>query len=153
MPLSFGTETDTSIIDPSLINGVVGITPTVGLTSRSGVIPITESMDTVGSMGRTVYDAAIGLNAIVGPDKRNSSTLNPSRHQENSYSGFMNDRHALRAAKFGTPMKRCWSFIPEDQRKTADKILNAIVAAGSGLIKIGSPCATERIPEPGTWDW
>ncbi|EON67128.1 hypothetical protein W97_06381 [Coniosporium apollinis CBS 100218] len=153
VPLSFGTETDTSIIGPSLINGVVGIKPTVGLTSRNGVIPITESMDTVGSMGRTVYDAVLGLDAIVGPDKRDQSTLNPSRHQEDDYNAFMSDRHALQGAKFGMPMKRCWDFVPEDQREVANKILDAITAAGGELIETDFPCTTERIPETGTWDW
>ncbi|KAJ9668397.1 hypothetical protein H2201_001445 [Coniosporium apollinis] len=153
VPLSFGTETDTSIIGPSLINGVVGVKPTVGLTSRNGVIPITESMDTVGSMGRTVYDAVLGLDAIVGPDKRDPSTLNPSRHQEDDYSAFISDRHALKGAKFGMPMKRCWDFVPEDQRKIANKILDAITAAGGELIETDFPCATERIPETGIWDW
>ena len=54
VPLSLGTETDTSVIGPASINGIVGIKPTVGLTSRSGVIPISETFDTVGVLGRTV---------------------------------------------------------------------------------------------------
>lgn len=50
VPISFGTETDTSIIGPASINGVVGVKPTVGLTSRSGVIPISENMEYCGSI-------------------------------------------------------------------------------------------------------
>ena len=57
VPLSFGTETDTSIIGPASMNGIVGIKPTVGLTSMDGIIPISKNMDTVGPFGRTVADA------------------------------------------------------------------------------------------------
>ena len=74
VPISLGTETDTSVIGPALMNGVVGIKPTVGLTSRSGVIPISRSMDTVGCFGRTVLDAAYTLTAIAGPDGRDDAT-------------------------------------------------------------------------------
>lgn len=58
VPLAFGTETDSSIIGPASINGVVGIKPTVGLTSRSGVIPISKNLDTVGSFGK-FYRASV----------------------------------------------------------------------------------------------
>ncbi|KAI1120442.1 amidase [Nemania abortiva] len=68
VPLAFATETDGSIAGPAQINGLVGIKPTPGLTSRKGVIPTSESMDTVGLFGRTVADATIGLDTIVGPD-------------------------------------------------------------------------------------
>ena len=57
VPVSFGTETDTSIIGPAEVNGTVGIKPTVGLTSRTRVIPISRNMDSVGVLGRTVADA------------------------------------------------------------------------------------------------
>jgi amidase len=63
-----GTETDGSIVSPSSANGVVGLKPTVGLVSRSGVIPISQSQDTAGPMARTVRDAAILLGAMTGAD-------------------------------------------------------------------------------------
>ena len=71
-PLAVGTETDGSIVCPSSVNGVVGIKPTVGLTSRQGVIPISHTQDTVGPHARTVTDAAIVLSAIAesGTDYR-----------------------------------------------------------------------------------
>lgn len=74
VPLSLGTETDSSIIGPASINGVVGIKPTVGLTSRNGVIPISENMDSVGTFGRTVADAVHGLDLIAGQDERDTFT-------------------------------------------------------------------------------
>lgn len=70
VPLAYGTETTTSIIGPAGANGVVGIKPTVGLSSRRGVIPISHNMDSVGPLGRTVADAVLALDAIVGHDPK-----------------------------------------------------------------------------------
>ncbi len=66
--VAVGTETNGSVVCPSSVNGIVGIKPTLGLVSRSGIIPIAHSQDTAGPMGRTVKDAAILLNAMVGAD-------------------------------------------------------------------------------------
>jgi amidase len=66
--VAIGTETNGSIVCPSSVNGIVGIKPTLGLVSRSGIIPIAHSQDTAGPMGRTVTDAAILLSAMVGAD-------------------------------------------------------------------------------------
>jgi amidase len=71
---TLGTETDGSILSPSQLNNIVGIKTTVGLTSRSLVIPISEHQDTVGPMARTVKDAAYILQAIVGPDQYDNYT-------------------------------------------------------------------------------
>jgi amidase len=71
---AIGTETDGSIISPSAACGVVGIKPTVGLVSRSGIIPISQSQDTAGPIARSVTDAAIVLSAIAGPDPRDAAT-------------------------------------------------------------------------------
>ncbi len=72
--IAVGTETDGSIICPSSRNGLVGIKPTVGLVSRSGIIPISETQDTAGPMARTVADAAVLLGAIAGVDPRDRAT-------------------------------------------------------------------------------
>lgn len=72
--VAVGTETDGSVVCPSSINGVVGIKPTLGLVSRSGIIPIAASQDTAGPMARTVTDAAILLGVMVGEDKRDTIT-------------------------------------------------------------------------------
>ncbi|MBW3545916.1 MAG: amidase [Bacteroidetes bacterium] len=72
--LAIGTETNGSIVCPSHANGIVGIKPTVGLVSRSGVIPISSTQDTPGPMARTVRDAAIGLGALVGVDRDDEQT-------------------------------------------------------------------------------
>ena len=69
-----GTETDGSIVCPSSLSGLVGIKPTVGLVSRSGIIPISLSQDTAGPMTRTVADAAVLLAAMTGVDTRDAAT-------------------------------------------------------------------------------
>ncbi|KIO02539.1 hypothetical protein M404DRAFT_147709 [Pisolithus tinctorius Marx 270] len=73
--VSLGTETDSSITCPASNNNVVGIKPTLGLTSRAGVIPISEHQDTVGPLTRSVVDAAIVLSIIAGPDPNDNYTL------------------------------------------------------------------------------
>ena len=78
-PASIGTETNGSIVCPASINGVVGIKPTVGLVSRDGIIPISSSQDTAGPMARSVYDAAIVLEAISGRDPKDKTTFNIPR--------------------------------------------------------------------------
>ncbi|KAH9000713.1 amidase signature domain-containing protein [Lactarius hatsudake] len=72
---SLGTETDGSIVCPASRNNIVGVKPTVGLTSRAGVIPISKSQDTVGPMTRSVTDAALVLSAIAGRDELDDVTL------------------------------------------------------------------------------
>src|SRR2546430_16037143 len=73
--VAVGTETDGSVVCPASANGLVGIKPTLGLLSRSGVIPIAHSQDTPGPMARTVRDAAILLGAMAGVDPRDSAKI------------------------------------------------------------------------------
>lgn len=153
VPLSFGTETDTSIIGPAGINGIVGMKPTVGLTSRGGVIPISENLDTVGSLGRIVADAVHGLNAIASSDNQDKSTLSSSRAQEEDYTKFLSSKSVLKGAKFGLPWKRCWEFVPQSHKDSASRVFDAIAAAGGEILHTEFPCAEERIPEDGTWNW
>ena len=101
--LALGTETGSSIIGPATAKGIVGIKPTVGLTSRSGVIPISEHMDTVGPAGRRVLDAVLCLNTIAKPDARDVATLHPSRVQARDYTTFISSKKSLSGAKFGLP--------------------------------------------------
>ncbi len=72
--VAVGTETDGSIVSPSSVNGIVGIKPTVGLVSRTGVIPISHTQDTAGAMARTVTDAAILLGSLAAVDTEDSAT-------------------------------------------------------------------------------
>ncbi|KAL9095093.1 MAG: hypothetical protein Q9165_002696 [Trypethelium subeluteriae] len=153
VPLSFGTETDTSTIGPAQINGVVGIKPTVRLTSRTGVIPVSESLDTVGTFGRTVLDAVHGLNAIVGKDTEDQATQDSRIPHPCDYSSFGSSKKDLKGAKFGLPIKRCWDLVPEDQKQAVSKVLDAIKTAGAEIVTTEFPCAEERIQKDGTWNW
>ncbi|KAK5095047.1 hypothetical protein LTR70_007177 [Exophiala xenobiotica] len=136
VPLALGTETDTSIIGPASINGVVGIKPTVGLTSRSGVIPISESMDSVGTFGRTVADAAAGLDAIVGIDERDRFTAVPERQQNAPYSRYISSRGDL-----------------QDCKAVASKVFEAVREAGATIIEVDLPSVEERLDPDGGWNW
>nr|XP_011457927.1 PREDICTED: putative amidase C869.01 isoform X2 [Fragaria vesca subsp. vesca] len=78
--VSLGTETDGSILCPASFNSVVGIKPTVGLTSRAGVIPVTPRQDTIGPICRTVMDAVYVLDAIVGYDYKDQATKEASKY-------------------------------------------------------------------------
>jgi len=95
-----GTETNGSIICPSVTNGVVGIKPTVGLVSRTGIIPISHSQDTSGPMTRTVTDAAIMLTAMAGTDKNDPATAEADRRRAKDYTKFLDPR-GLKGARLG----------------------------------------------------
>ncbi|KAI0634590.1 amidase signature enzyme [Trametes polyzona] len=100
---ALGSETDGSIVSPSSANNLVGIKPTVGLTSRDGVIPISEHQDTVGPMARSVADAAAILSIIAGRDPRDNFTLaQPARVPD--YTLALNP-NALKGARLGVPRK------------------------------------------------
>ena len=97
---ALGTETDGSIVCPSGQCGVVGIKPTVGLTSRAGVVPISFTQDTVGAHGRSVADAATVLGALTGVDARDAKTANSAGHFFKDYRQFLNP-DGLAGARIG----------------------------------------------------
>ncbi len=88
--IAIGTETDGSIVSPASVNGLVGIKPTVGLWSRSGIIPISATQDTAGPMGRTVRDAAILLGALTGVDTKDGVTAQSEGKSHKDYTKFLN---------------------------------------------------------------
>ncbi len=98
--VAVGTETDGSVVCPASINGIVGIKPTLGLVSRSGIIPIAHSQDTAGPMARTVSDAAILLNAMVGMDTQDSITSDFKKKGVEDYTKFL-DKNGLKGARIG----------------------------------------------------
>jgi amidase len=103
-PAAIGTETDGSIVCPSSSNGIAGIKPTVGLVSRSGIIPISHSQDGAGPMCRTVRDAAIMLSALTGVDSRDSATANSQGKSARDYARFC-DPNGLKGARIGVARK------------------------------------------------
>ena len=109
--VSVGTETDGSVVCPAGVNGIVGIKPTLGLVSRSGIIPIAHSQDTAGPMGRTVRDAAILLTAMTGTDPDDSATTAAETHH--NYSANLT-ADALTGKRIG--VIRSWYGAGSDQR-------------------------------------
>jgi amidase len=117
-----GTETDGSVVCPSGANGIVGIKPTVGLVSRSGIVPITADQDTSGPMARNVTDAAVLLGAMTGVDPADAATANQIAYT--NYTQFL-DKHALEGARIGVWREGTYdpTISPE-----IDTIMNATVA-------------------------
>src|SRR5579872_3472309 len=102
--MAVGTETDGSVVCPSSSNGLVGIKPTVGLVSRSGIIPISHSQDTAGPMCRTVRDAAILLSALTGIDPDDAATAASAGKSQTDYAQFC-DPKGLKGARIGVARK------------------------------------------------
>lgn len=132
---AIGTETNGSIICPATRNGVVGIKPTLGLVSRSGIIPIAHTQDTAGPMCRTVSDAAVVLSAIVGRDKRDAITADASKGKED-YTKFL-DPNGLRGARIG--VVRQYLGNNAEQKKLFEAQLEIIKNAGAVLVEIAFP--------------
>jgi len=98
--VGIGTETNGSVVSPSSVNGLVGIKPTVGLLSRSGIIPISITQDTAGPMARTVKDAAILLSVLTGVDPDDTYTLSSKDKIEKDYTAFL-DADGLKGKRLG----------------------------------------------------
>ena len=119
---AIGTETDGSIVCPSTANGIVGIKPTVGLVSRTGIIPISHNQDTAGPMARTVEDAVAVLGALTGVDPADPHTAASQGRSHPGYSRFL-DPSGLRGARVGL-VRRLLGFHPD-----VDRIVEEAVAA------------------------
>jgi amidase len=109
--VAVGTETDGSIVSPASVCGIVGLKPTVGLVSRSGIVPIAHSQDTAGPMARTVTDAAIVLSVLAGPDPDDSATKAGSEHVNPDYTKFL-DADGLKGARLGIVRSASFNFNP-----------------------------------------
>ncbi len=125
-----GTETDGSITSPSAANSLVGIKPTLGLISRSGIVPIAHSQDTAGPMARTVRDAAILLGAMSGVDSRDSATKGQRTHHD--YTQFLIP-HGLKGARIGVCRTKFFGYHPATD-KAANVALAVLKSHGAILI-------------------
>lgn len=110
-----GTETDGSVVCPSGVSALVGIKPTVGLVSRSGIIPISRSQDTAGPMTRTVTDAAILLSAMTGVDPRDKATAASTGKAATDYRTALK-ADGLKGARIGVARKRYFGYSPATDR-------------------------------------
>jgi len=129
--VAVGTETNGSIVCPSNANGVVGIKPTVGLVSRSGIIPIAHTQDTAGPMARTVTDAAVLLGPMTGIDTRDAATSDSSSHRQADYAQFL-DPAGLKGARIGVA-RDFLGFHPEVDR-LIEESLAAMKQQGAELV-------------------
>jgi amidase len=120
--IAVGTETDGSIVSPSNNCGLVGFKPTVGLVSRSGIVPISHTQDTAGPMTRTVADAAALLTVLAGFDASDPATRAFSGKAPVDYSAFLDPR-GLAGARIGVPRKKLTGQSPG-----ADRVLEAAIA-------------------------
>jgi amidase len=129
--LGIGTETDGSIISPSGICGLVGIKPTVGLWSRTGIIPISASQDTAGPMCRTVADAAVLLGALTGVDARDAATKASAGQGPADYRSFL-QAGGLRGARIG--VARAQAGFNPDVDRAFDEAIAAMKDAGAVIV-------------------
>lgn len=133
---------------------MVGIKPTVGLTSRSGVIPESINQDTIGSIGKTVRDVAYALDTIYGVDRRDNFTLEQQgKTPFGGYAQFMRNKTALQGAVFGLPWKSFWSLGDADQISQLVELLELIQAAGATIINGTELPHYKTLVSPTGWDW
>ncbi len=134
--VAIGTETDGSIVCPSGQNGIVGIKPTLGLISRTGVVPISAEQDTPGPMARSVTDAAIMLSVLTGVDPQDPATAASAGHIARDYTRFL-DRNALRGKRIGV-----WRTVTGGDPAT-DAVfaqgIAALQAAGATTVDVDLP--------------
>jgi len=140
-----GTETDGSIVSPASACGLVGLKPTVGLVSRSGIIPISESQDTAGPMGRTVRDVAVLLGALAGPDPDDKATADARDRAHADYTTFL-DPKGLKGARIGV-LRKPGGF---GDRTVAlfEEALRAMKRAGATLIDDVDPKGLSELDDP-----
>lgn len=137
-----GTETDGSIICPAAVAGLVGLKPTVGLVSRSGIIPISASQDTAGPMTRSVADAAALLTAIAAADPGDAASSERPQSAPVDYTAHLK-ADALKGARIGV-VRKLMGYHP-DTDATMERAIAAMKAAGATVVDA-------EIPTLGQWD-
>jgi amidase len=142
--VAVGTETDGSIVCPASATGIVGLKPTVGLVSRSGIIPISHTQDTAGPLCRSVADAAVLLGVLAGPDPRDSATAFSARHAHPDYTKFL-DPAGLRGVRIGVPRARFFGY-SDVTDQLAEAALELLRREGAVLVD------PANIPHAGEYD-
>ena len=136
---AIGTETNGSIVCPANANGVVGIKPTVGLVSRSRIIPISHTQDTAGPMARTVRDAAMVLGCITGLDPTDPATAASAGHAHTDYTPFL-DPDGLNGARIGVAT----------QYSEGHEVVEGLLAEALEVMR-GAGATVIEIPEVQAW--
>jgi amidase len=131
--VAVGTETSGSILSPASWNSVVGIKPTLGLISRSGIVPIAASQDTAGPFARTVVDAAILLGAMTGVDTVDRATPASRRHARRDYTEFLSAT-GLEGARLGVPRAVFFERLAAAEAPVIEAALQALGGLGASLV-------------------
>ena len=139
--VSVGTETDGSILSPSAACSLVGLKPTIGLVSRSGIIPISHTQDTAGPMTRTVADAAVLLGVLAGVDPSDAVTATSQGHAQADYTRFL-DPNGLKGARIGVPRERYFGYHPATDA-LVERALELMKAQGAVIIDAPIPTAAK----------
>lgn len=143
---SIGTETSGSIINPSSQNNIVGIKPTIGLVSRVGIIPITQSQDSAGPMTRSVRDAAILLGAMTELDSEDAAMQDDRRIAYKDYTPFL-DAKGLEGARIGVP-RYYYQGLDEARAEIIERAIALFKEQGAIVVDpISLPCESAK------WDW
>ena len=131
--VAVGTETSGSILSPANWSSVVGIKPTLGLISRSGIVPIAASQDTAGPFARTVADAAILLGAMTGVDTVDRATRASRRHVRRDYTEFLSTK-GLEGARLGVPRTVFFERLTAAEAPLITAALSALGGLGAVLV-------------------
>jgi amidase len=145
--VAVGTETSGSILSPASSNSLVGIKPTVGLVSRTGIIPIAYSQDTAGPMARTVADAAALLGALTGVDERDPATQTSRGRAYSDYTPFL-DADALRGARIGVVRDPFYGWLKEEELAMMEAAIAKLQSEGAVVVD-GLDLPTAKEP----WDY
>jgi amidase len=144
--IAVGTETDGSIVSPSAASALVGVKPTVGLVSRSGIVPISHSQDTAGPMARTVRDAALLLEVLAARDPGDAGSAAKGARFDVRYSTGL-DRGALKGARIGVVRTKYFGYHPATDA-LAEKALEVLKAEGAVLVDPANITTAGKIDEP-----
>jgi amidase len=142
--VAVGTETDGSIVCPASANGLVGIKPTVGLVSRTGVIPISATQDTAGPLARSVADAALLLGALTGVDPADGATAASSSQVGTDYTQFLKP-DGLKGSRIGVPRKLFFGY-HSGTDAVIEEAIREMARQGATIV---DPC---DIPHAGEYD-
>jgi amidase len=144
--IAVGTETDGSIVSPSSASSLVGVKPTVGLVSRSGIVPISHSQDTAGPMARTVRDAALLLEVLAGRDPADAATGVKGARFDVRYSAGL-DRGALKGARIGVARTKYFGYHPATDA-LAEEALKVLSAEGAVVVDPANITTAGKIDDP-----
>ncbi|ADU28694.1 amidase family protein [Evansella cellulosilytica] len=141
--VAIGTETSGSILSPASQNSLVGIKPTVGLISRNGIIPISHTQDTAGPMTKTVEDAVLLLNGIVGVDENDPITKTNHKLQNIDFTTFLRS-DGLKGAKIGIAREVYFDYLSEDKAKVINGAIEKIKTLGADVVDITIPSTKSK---------